>query len=292
MYAGHDEAAEQQKGGFEMRDYQIFATDDPTSRSGDWDLYADNLDPDEVFSWATGDAAFAGQVTTGADGKFYWYAPVQWENTAVPNRRGDRRRGRRLTRRAVDRRGQHALLTWTDVFGSSTTGQEVIDPHVFTDTDGSVYLYWGSWSVARVVKALVVDDGAGRHDPDGPGAHRLLRGALGVRALGHLLHGLRLEAGRVSVHAVETTRRASPTRRHRRRSARGRTRGSSSAASATTVHPSIVEHEGRWWITYHTKDAVGEAGTSAGPSRSTRCAGTVTGSCPCSRRSPTTPTSG
>ena len=26
--------------------------------------------------------------------------------------------------------------------------------------------------------------------------------------------------------------------------------------SATTVHPSIVEHDGSWWITYHTKDAV------------------------------------
>ena len=29
------------------------------------------------------------------------------------------------------------------------------------------------------------------------------------------------------------------------------------AASATTMHPSIIEFEGQWYITYHTKDAVG-----------------------------------
>ena len=29
------------------------------------------------------------------------------------------------------------------------------------------------------------------------------------------------------------------------------------AASATTMHPSIIEFEGQWYVTYHTKDAVG-----------------------------------
>lgn len=254
VYAGHDEAAEQQ-GGFEMHDYQVFATDDPTS--GDWDLYADNLDPDEVFSWATGDAAFAGQVTTGADGKFYWYAPVQWENTAVPNRMAI---GVAVADSPVgpwtDAVGA-PLLTWTDVFGSSTTGQEVIDPHVFTDTDGSVYLYWGSWSVARVVKlssSMTALDGTIQTIPGLTGFFEapwvFERSGTYYMAYDWKQGGSACTPSNYQACIAYATAPSALGPWTYQGIILGGT-------SATTVHPSIVEHEGRWWITYHTKDAVG-----------------------------------
>jgi beta-xylosidase len=31
-------------------------------------------------------------------------------------------------------------VTWFDVFGEQQRGQEVIDPHLFIDDDGSIYL--------------------------------------------------------------------------------------------------------------------------------------------------------
>ena len=201
VYAGHDEATEQQAA-FVMNDYQVFATDDV--ESGVWDHYPENMVPGDVFSWATGRSAFAGQVTTGSDGRFYWYAPVEWENTSVPNRMAI---GVAVsdgpTGPWTDAVGA-PLLTWTDVFGSSSNGQEVIDPHVFTDTDGRVYLYWGSWGVARVVELdpSMTARKAGSTITTLSGLV-LLRGTLGLQAQRHLLHDVRLETGRQRVHAVE-----------------------------------------------------------------------------------------
>jgi hypothetical protein len=66
IYTGHDEAAPQQAG-FVMRDYTVLATDDIAS--GEWDVYQNALDPDAVFSWASGNAAYAGHAVLGGDGK-------------------------------------------------------------------------------------------------------------------------------------------------------------------------------------------------------------------------------
>lgn len=96
--------------------------------------------------------AFAGHVARGADGKFYWYVPVEWKNEDAPNRMAiGVAVSDGLLGPWTDPVGK-PLLTWFDVFGDQTRGQEVIDPHVFTDTDGTVYLYWGSWYVVRAVK--------------------------------------------------------------------------------------------------------------------------------------------
>lgn len=254
VYAGHDEAAEQQAG-FEMHDYGVFATDDPTS--GDWDLYADDLDPDEVFSWATGDGAYAGQVTRGADGKFYWYAPVQWDNTAVPNQMAI---GVAVSDGPLgpwtDAVGE-PLLTWTDVFGSSTNGQEVIDPHVFTDTDGRVYLYWGSWGVARMVELEPTMTAT-------TGAISTLSGLTGFfeapwvferEGTYYLAYDWKQGGSSCTPSNYQACiAYASAPSASGPWTYQGIILG---GTSATTVHPSIVEHEGRWWITYHTKDAVG-----------------------------------
>lgn len=254
IYFGRDQA-ERRQAAFRMFEYGVVATDDPTS--GDWTLYRANLVPGEVFSWATGNNAYAGQVAQGADGRFYWYVPVEWENREVPNRMVI---GVAVSDSPVgpwtDPIGK-PLLTWFDVFGEQTRGQEVIDPHVFTDTDGTVYLYWGSWYVAYVVKLT-----PSMVETEGP----IVR-----------LSGLDaffeapwvFKRNDIYYLVYDWKRGGSQWTPSNYQAAIAYATSSSplgpwqfqdiilSGTSSTTVHPSIVEHEGRWWVTYHTRDAEG-----------------------------------
>lgn len=254
VYTGHDEAAEQQAG-FEMHDYGVFATTDVGS--GDWTHDPLAMDPGEVFGWATGDAAYAGQVARGTDGRFYWYAPVQWKNTDVPNRMAvgvavaDSPRGP-----WADAVGA-PLLTWTDVFGTSTQGQEVIDPHVFVDNDGQAYLYWGSWGVARVVRLDASMTAT-------VGEITTLRGLDDFYEAPWVF-----KRGGTYYLAYDWKRGGSDCTPSNYQACVAYATASSplgpwtfqdiilGGTSATTVHPSVVEHGDRWYLTYHTKDAVG-----------------------------------
>jgi len=254
VYTGHDEAAEQQAG-FEMHDYGYFATTDVAS--GEWTHQPLAMDPGEVFGWATGDAAYAGQVARGTDGRFYWYAPVQWENTDVPNRMAigvavaDSPRGP-----WTDAVGE-PLLTWTDVFGTSTTGQEVIDPHVFVDADGQAYLYWGSWGVARAVRLTA-------SMTETTGAITTLQGLDGFYEAPWVF-----ERNGTYYLAYDWKQGGSSCTPSNYQACVAYATASSplgpwtfqdvvlGGTSATTVHPSVVEFRDRWYLTYHTKDAAG-----------------------------------
>ncbi|GAA3810131.1 family 43 glycosylhydrolase [Cellulomonas soli] len=254
VYTGHDEAAEQQAG-FEMHDYGVLVTDDVAS--GEWQHYAGVMDPGEVFGWATGNNAYAGQVTTGADGRFYWYAPVEWDNTAVPNRMAI---GVAVSESPVgpwvDAIGE-PLLTWTDVFGASTSGQEVIDPHVFTDVDGRVYLYWGSWGVARAVELEPTMTAT-------TGPISTLSGLTSFYEAPWVF-----ERGGTYYLAYDWKQGGSECTPSNYQACIAYATAENplgpwtyqgiilGGTSATTVHPSVVELDGRWYLTYHTKDAVG-----------------------------------
>ena len=254
VYTGHDEASPNQ-GTFVMRDYNILATDDPAS--GEWDVYERAMKPGEVFDWATGNGAYAGHVTIGPDGRYYWYAPVQWENTNVPNRMAI---GVAVSDSPVgpwtDAVGE-PLITWTDVFGDSTNGQEVIDPHVFTDEDGTTYLYWGSWSVARMIKlAPSMTETVGQISTlsglngffEAPWVFK--RGGLYYMAYDWKRGGSDCTPSnyQACVGYATATDPMGPW------TYRGIILG---GTSATTVHPSLIEFKDRWYATYHTKDAVG-----------------------------------
>ncbi|MAT68565.1 MAG: glycosyl hydrolase family 43 [Planctomycetaceae bacterium] len=252
IYAGHDEPPPH-AGGFVMHDYGVFVTSDPSS--GKWQLYRNSLDADEVFSWATGNNAYAGHAIRGRDGNYYWYVPVESKDAEAPNRMAI---GVAVSDSPVgpwkDPIGK-PLLAWRDVFGDSRRGQEVIDPHVFADDDGSVFLYWGSWGVARVVE---LDQ-----------SMTALQGEIAV------MSGLEafFEAPWVFKRngtyylAYDWKRGGSQWTPSNYQAAVAYATSSSptgpwdfqgiilSGTSATTVHPSIVEHGGRWWITYHTRDA-------------------------------------
>ncbi|RIJ77417.1 glycoside hydrolase family 43 [Nakamurella silvestris] len=254
IYTGHDEATAQQ-GGFNMKDYAVFSTADVAS--GNWSITKNAMDPDVTFSWANGNNAFAGQVVKGDDGKFYWYAPVQTRNTTVPNAMAigvavsDTPTGP-----WTDANGA-PLVTWTDVFGTSTNGQEVIDPHVFRDTDGKNYLYWGSWSVSRMIE-LTADLA---HTT---GTIKTMSGLTGFyeapwvfkkNNLYYMVYDWKQGGSactpsnyQACIAYATATNPAGPW------SYKGIILG---GTSATTVHPSLIEFKNQWYITYHTKDAVG-----------------------------------
>ncbi|MBB5349972.1 hypothetical protein HNR46_000193 [Haloferula luteola] len=252
IYAGHDEPPEE-VGGFVMHDYGVFVTDDPDS--GDWTLHADNLDPAKVFRWATGNNAYAGQVARGADGKFYWYAPVESQATDVANRMAI---GVAVADEPLgpwkDAIGK-PLVTWKEVFGEATVGQEVIDPHVFTDDDGKVYLYWGSWGVARVVKlepSMIAMDG---EISVMSGLDAFYEAPWIFRREGtyYCVYDWKLGGSKFTPSnyqaAIGYATSSSPTGPWKFQDV------ILWGTSSTTVHPSIIEHGGKWWITYHTKDA-------------------------------------
>lgn len=138
LHTGHDEAP---AGGtnFVMRDWHVFTSADATTFTDQGaKLSISN------FSWAGADA-WAGEVERGADGRYYWYVPVNgngagWMDIGV----------------AV---GNSPLGPFTDAKGGPLVSDSTpnssplnIDPTVFTDDDGQVYLYWGSYYGLRAAK--------------------------------------------------------------------------------------------------------------------------------------------
>ena len=250
LYVGRDEP-ELFHGGFVMNEYGVFSTDDPAT--GKWTLHPRNLVPGEVFSWATGKKAFAGHCIRGKDGRFYWYVPVE--------AKGDAPRmaiGVAVSDSPVgpwrDPAGK-PLVTWKNVFGDSDRGQEVIDPHAFIDKDGKPYLYWGSWGVARVVG--LADSMIGT-----TGEIRVMDGLDAFFEAPWVIN-----RGGTYYMAYDWKRGGSEWTPSNYQACIGYPTSASptgpwkfqgiilSGTSATTVHPSIIEHAGKWWITYHTRDA-------------------------------------
>jgi len=255
IYAGHDEPPPE-VGGFVMHDYGVFVTEDPTS--GDWQLYRDNLDPDEVFDWATGNRAYAGHCARGADGRFYWYVPVEWNRTDVPNNMAI---GVAVSEGPLgpwkDPIGK-PLVTWRDVFGDQKHGQEVIDPHLFIDDDGTIYLYWGSWGAARVVKldpSMSAMEG-GISTMSGLEAFYEAPWVFKRNGIYYCVYDWKLGGSKYTPSnyqaAIAYATSSSPTGPWETQDV------ILWGTSSTTVHPSLIEHGGRWWITYHTRD--GETG--------------------------------
>ncbi|MEZ6101096.1 MAG: family 43 glycosylhydrolase [Pirellulaceae bacterium] len=254
VYFGNDQA-DRWVGGFVMAEYGVMATDDP--ESGEWELHRNNLNPDEVFDWATGRNAFAGQVAHGADGRFYWYVPVEWKNDQVPDRMAI---GVAVSGSPIgpwtDPIGK-PLLAWPDVFGESRHGNSLIDPHVFQDTDGQVYLYWGSWWVVSVIKLApsmteTVGENVRLSGVDGffeaPWVFR--RGDTYYMLYDWKVGGTKWTPSNYQA-AIGYATASSPMGPWKYQGI------ILSGSSATTVHPSMIEHNGQWWATYHTKDAKG-----------------------------------
>ncbi|MDR1712231.1 MAG: family 43 glycosylhydrolase [Propionibacteriaceae bacterium] len=267
IYTGHD-TSNVNSGSFTMNDYGVFATSDV--EAGDWSHWRPDFQPATVYpDWATGQMAYAGHVTKGADGKFYYYTPVQWTNTAPANRMAigvavsDTPVGPWTDARKLADGTGTPLVSWVDVFGTSTSGEEVIDPCVFIDDDGRVYLYWGSWYVVRMVELDpdMVHIKAGAQiqtiNMAGNGNARFYEAPWVFKKnnIYYLVYdwkngGINNCTPSNYQACIAYATATSPTGPF---SYKGiiMTPGSS-----TTMHPSVIEFNGQWYITYHTKDAV------------------------------------
>lgn len=250
LYCGRDEPAPH-FGGFMMNEYAVLETQDPSS--GDWTLHAGSLVPREVFTWATGFKAYAGHCLRGKDGNFYWYVPVEAKG-ATPRMAIGVAVSSSPTGPWQDPVGK-PLVTWQDVFGSSEVGQEVIDPHTFIDDDGRAYLYWGSWGKARVVTldhSMVKTTGP-IQEMQGLDAFFEAPWVFKRNGTYYLAYDWKRAGSRWTPSNYQAcigyATATSPTGPWTFQDV------ILNGTSATTVHPSIIEHGGQWWITYHTRDA-------------------------------------
>jgi beta-xylosidase len=131
LYVGHDEA----KGDdfFLMKEWLSYSSKDLRH----WTPHGAIMKPTD-FKWATGDA-WAAQVVP-RNGRFYFYATVQHDNT---------RPGKAIGVAVADSplgpfkdARESALIT--DATTPSPYGWNDIDPTVFIDDDGTAWLAWGN----------------------------------------------------------------------------------------------------------------------------------------------------
>ncbi|MFF2052948.1 OmpL47-type beta-barrel domain-containing protein [Leifsonia sp. NPDC058194] len=250
IYAGRDEAGPTQND-FVMNEWQAFSTTDPDA--GAWQHYPSLMRPEDVFAWATPGRAYAGQVVIGADGRYYWYVPVAQK---TPGSADAFAIGVAVS--------DTALGPWTDYVGAPIASQALlgndiqnIDPTVFTDDDGRVYMYWGTFGQLRAIelkpdmKTLV---GAPKTIAGLPGFFEapwlFKRGA--TYYLAYAGNNVGSTCTPAVYHAcIEYATSSSPLGPW--------TFGGTvlPPVSSTTSHPAITEFKGRWYIVYHTADAAG-----------------------------------
>ncbi len=119
-YSGHDE--DTADGWFDMREWRCYSSTDMAN----WTDCGSSLDY-TVFEWAGGDAWAAQCIQSKKDGKFYFYAPVMHKD------------GMRVLGVAVS---ESPTGPFRDAIGKPLF-EFGIDPTVYIDDDGKVYLYWG-----------------------------------------------------------------------------------------------------------------------------------------------------
>lgn len=127
LFTGHDEPGN--KPGYHMNEWLLFSTTDLKH----WTEYESPLKVKD-FDWAPAGNAFAAHVAE-KDGKYYFYVSTNWGGIGVAV-------ADKITGPYTDALGKQ-LLTNDDCFASSHSWA-CIDPAVFTDDDGTSYLYWGN----------------------------------------------------------------------------------------------------------------------------------------------------
>ncbi|MFC5817825.1 glycoside hydrolase family 43 protein [Nonomuraea harbinensis] len=240
LYTGRDEAP---AGGtnFVMRDWHVFSSTDGTSFTG----HGARLSVSS-FPWAGADA-WASEVERGADGRYYWYVSVNgngpgWMNIGV----------------AV---GDSPLGPFTDAKGGPLISDSTpnssplnIDPTVFTDDDGQVYMYWGSYYGLRAAKL--------RPDMvtlDGPvvtpqGVSNFWEAPWMFKRNGTYYLAYAANDSGCSAPNYACIRYATASNPLGPWTHRGVVLDQ---VSSTTNHPAIIEFKGQWYMVYHNAAAPG-----------------------------------
>lgn len=239
---------------FQMPEWQMLVTSgDPMA--GRWTLYPHLLRPEEVFKWAAPGRAYAAQIVRGPSGRFYLYAPVK---QAAATTRDPFAIGVAVA--------DSPLGPWVDahpqgpvVSQSYPVANDIqnIDPTVFVDDDGRVFLYWGTFGRLNGVELerdMVTFKGApvDVHTLEGFFEASWLFKRHGTYYLAYAANNAGpnsdcTEAVYYACIAYGTS--PSPLGPWTYRGV------ILDPVSSTTSHPGIIEYRGKWYITYHTADA-------------------------------------
>ncbi|MEV5552427.1 glycoside hydrolase family 43 protein [Nonomuraea wenchangensis] len=240
LYTGHDEAP---TGGtnFVMRDWHVFTSSDAATFTDQGAKLAISN-----FSWAGADA-WAGEVERGADGKYYWYVPVNgngagWMDIGV----------------AV---GDTPLGPFRDAKGGPLVSDSTpnssplnIDPTVFTDDDGQVYMYWGSYYGLRAARLTsnmtslngsVITPSGVTNFWEAPWMFK----RNGVYYLAYAANDSACSApGYACIRYATASNPLGPWTH------RGVVLDQ---VSSTTNHPAVIEFKGQWYMVYHNASSPG-----------------------------------
>ncbi|AEU39046.1 glycoside hydrolase family 43 [Granulicella mallensis MP5ACTX8] len=254
ILAGRDEAAPNVNN-FVMNEWQLFAAKNVASKT--WRHYPAILRPETVFAWSKPGHAYAGQIIQGPDKRFYLYAPVQ--------------EGKRehtdpfVIGVAVS---DSVLGPWKDAHPSGPiVSQSVpepnkiqnIDPTVWVDADGRVYLYWGTFGRLRgmeLEKDMVTPKGK----------------EITVDTLTGFFEAAWLFRRKDTYYMVYADNKAGPDSpctpaNYHACIAYGTAPTPLGPwtyqgvildpVSSTTSHPGVIEFKKKWYLIYHTADAKG-----------------------------------
>lgn len=147
ILAGRDEAGPDEND-FVMNEWQIFETSTAGPAGGHWVLHRDVAEPQTLFAWASAGTAYAGQIVAGTDGRYYLYAPVRQANStssdpfAIGVAVSDGVLGP-----FADAHPSGPIIS--ESVPAPGNNIQNIDPTVLVDTDGSVYIYWGTFNQLR-----------------------------------------------------------------------------------------------------------------------------------------------
>lgn len=127
LYTGHDFTGGQKR--YKMKDWLVFSTTDMQN----WTEHPVPMKASD-FAWAKSGAAWAGHVAK-RNGKYYWYISTNWSGIGVGV--SDKPEGP-----FVDALGK-PLLTTKECFDSKHSWA-CIDPAIYTDDDGTPWIFWGN----------------------------------------------------------------------------------------------------------------------------------------------------
>jgi hypothetical protein len=238
---------------FIMREWQLLSSASPKSR--EWTHYPAVMRPEAIFKWAEPARAYASQIVLGPNGKLYMYAPVL-------EARSDARDRFAIGVAVAD----SPLGPWRDAHPSGPLiSQRVpvandiqnIDPTVLVDTDGRVYIYWGTFGKLRgmeLERDMVKPKGEIVSVTSLPGFFEA-PWIMKRRGIYYLLYaanntGPNSPCTPTLYHAcIAYGTATSPLGPWTYRGIVLK------PISSTTSHPGAIEFNGRWYLAYHTADA-------------------------------------
>ena len=226
LYVGHDQAGPRQ--GYQMHEWLLYSSKDMVT----WKAHGSPLKPTD-FSWSHG-KAWAGEVEE-KDGKYYWFVTAErGREMAIGVAVADSPEGP-----FRDLIGE-PLITFDMTMDHRRHSWEDIDPTVFTDKDGTSYIFWGNRNCyyAKLSSDFRKLEGP-IHDveltefEEAPWVHK--RGKLYYLTYASGFPERTAYATSKSIHGPWTYR--------------GLLTGG--AAHSNTIHPGIIHFKGRDYFFYH-----------------------------------------